>query len=76
MMGSSVDVSGFITWDIWPSMYTLVSEMSFSGLDLGCRRVCSVDVVLLTKDSGFSNGEGAELFSGQARVKPAGSFEG
>ena len=50
--------------------------MSWVGLELGCRRVCSIDVVCLMKDWGFSRGEGAELLSGHESVKPAGSFEG
>jgi hypothetical protein len=50
--------------------------MSFPGFDVGCNRVCNVDVVLFMNDWGFSSGEGAELFSGHESVKPAGSFEG
>jgi hypothetical protein len=55
-------------------MYTLVSAMSPDvGLAPGCIRACSVDVVLLIKDSGFSKGDGAELDLGHARVNPAAS---
>lgn len=79
MAGSSVEVSGFITWDIWASMYTRVlSNSGVAGLvdELWDIRGSRVDVVLLTNVWGCSRGEGAELVCGQDKAKPEGSSEG
>lgn len=79
--GSSVEASGRITCDICASIYTRVSANSAAGVSVfeggdGNIRGFRVEVVLFTKASGCSKGDGAEFVRGHERVNPAGSVEG